>query len=83
MIASFVRGGEVGGLIMLGPCLFMLDLDLETQSRDKFVVRLMKSRSVRTSVQDTSAKAFVDEYIINHVTRSGTIIISEPSSLME
>ena len=62
----------------------MLGLDLEAQSRhNKFVIRLMKSQSVHTSVQDTGVKAFVDEYIVNHVTRSGTIRISEPGNLME
>ena len=63
----------------------MLDLDLETQNRHKFVVRLMKSRLVHTSVPvNTSAKVFVDEYIIvNHVARSGTIRVSETGSLME
>ena len=62
---------------MQGPLLSTLDVDLEMQSRH------MKSRSVHTSVQDTSAKAFVDEYIVNHVTRSGTIRVLEPGSLME
>ena len=69
---------------MQGPSLSMLDLDLEMQRRHKkFVVRLMKSQSVHTSVQDTSAKAFVEKYIVNHVTRLGTIGVLESGSLME
>ena len=48
----------------------MLNFDLEMQSRhNKVLVRLMKSQSVHMSVQNTGAKAFVDKYIVNHVTR--------------
>ena len=47
------------------------------------MVILMKIRMVNTSVQDTSAKAFVYEYIVNRVTKSRTIRVLKPSSWME
>ena len=61
-----------------------LCFDLKSQGRDdKFMIGLMESSSVRTNVQDTGVEALVDKDVVNHVARSRTIAISEPSSTME
>ena len=61
----------------------MLGLDFKAQGRHEFVLRVMESLPIHTNVKDTGAKAFVDKNMVNHVTSSRTITISEPCSFVK
>ena len=54
LVASLVRSGNVCGLVAWCPCVSTLGHDFEVQSRhNEFVVILMESRLIHTSVKDT------------------------------